>query len=70
MADAVDASDGQIADGTYAYTVEGTRHRSGVWYDDEVTSEHAVAFTVFVSCEPAFDRCHLLRPSGLDNPLR
>lgn len=68
--EAVAASNGQITDGTAAYTVEGTRHRDGVWYDDPVQSEHAVAFTVFVSCEPVFDRCHLLRLSELDNPLR
>ncbi|SJN47315.1 hypothetical protein FM104_15965 [Microbacterium esteraromaticum] len=66
----VAASGGQITEGTVAYTVEGIRHRDGVWYDDPVTSEHAVAFTVFVSCEPVFDRCHLLRLSELDNPLR
>jgi hypothetical protein len=68
--EAVAASGGQITDGTVAYTAEGTRHRDGIWYDDPVTSEHAVAFTVFVSCEPVFDRCHLLRLSELDNPLR
>ncbi|MGO3658815.1 MAG: hypothetical protein ACTJFS_15905, partial [Micrococcaceae bacterium] len=64
--EAVAASGGQIADGTVAYTVEGIRHRDGVWYDDPVESSHAVAFTVFVSCEPVFDRCHLLRLSELD----
>lgn len=69
-AEAVAASGGQITDGTHAYTVEGIRHREGVWYDDPVTSAHPVAFTVFVSCEPVFDRCHLLRLSELNNPLR
>ena len=69
-AEAVAASGGQITGGTHAYTVEGIRHREGVWYDDPVTSAHAVAFTVFVSCEPVFDRCHLLRLSELDSPLR
>lgn len=69
-AEAVAASGGQIVDGTHAYTVEGTRHRAGVWYDEPVTSAHSVAFTVFVSCEPMFERCHLLRLSELDNPLR
>lgn len=68
--EAVAASGGQITEGTVAYTVEGTRHRDGVWYDDPVESSHAVAFTVFVSCQPVFDRCHLLRLSELDNPLR
>ncbi|KUF06100.1 hypothetical protein [Leucobacter sp. G161] len=68
--EAVTASSGQITEGTYAYTVEGTRIREGVWYDDPVNSAHAVAFTVFISCKPVFDRCHLLRLSELDNPLR
>lgn len=68
--EAVAASGGQITEGTYAYTVEGTRVREGVWYDDPVDSAHAVAFTVFVSCKPVFDRCQLLRLSELDNPLR
>lgn len=68
--EAVAASAGQIADGTIAYTIEGARHRDGVWYDDPVESAHPVAFTVFVSCEPIFDRCYLLRLSQLDNPLR
>lgn len=68
--EAVAAANGQIADGTIAYTIEGTRHREGVWYDDPVESRHEVAFTVFVACEPVFDRCHLLRLSQLDNPLR
>lgn len=68
--EAVAASGGQITDGTVAYTVEGARHRDGVWYDDPVQSSHEVAFTVFVSCAPVFDRCHLLRLSELDNPLR
>lgn len=67
--EAVAASGGQIVYGTYAFTVEGTRERVGVWYGDEVTSSHPVAFTVFVSCSPVFDRCHLLRLSELDNPL-
>ena len=61
---------GQIADGLIAYTVEGTRHREGVWFDEQVTSEHPVSFTMFLSCPPATDRCVLLRLSQLDNPLR
>ena len=59
-----------LADGLVAYTVEGTRHRTGVWFDEPVTSEHPVAFTMFLSCPPATDRCVLLRLSQLDNPLR
>ena len=70
-ADAVaQAQPGQIAPGTTAVTIEGTRHRSGVWNGQPVTSEHAVAFTVFVVCAPTYPTCHLLRLSQLDNPLR
>lgn len=63
------AQPGQLADGTVAYTIEGTRHRSGVWNDEPVQSEHPVAFTVFLVCAPTYDTCHLLRLSELDNPL-
>ena len=68
--EAVAAADGQIAEGLIAYTSEGTRHREGVWFDEQVTSEHPVSFTMFLSCPPATDRCVLLRLSQLDNPLR
>ncbi|MBF9334946.1 hypothetical protein G3N30_01440 [Microbacterium lacticum] len=64
------AQPGQLAPGTVAYTIEGTRHREGVWNDEQVTSEHPVAFTVFIVCAPAYETCHLLRLSQLDNPLR
>jgi hypothetical protein len=64
------AQPGQLAKGTTAYTIEGTRHRAGLWNDEPVASEHAVAFTVFIVCGPAYDTCHLLRLSQLDNPLR
>jgi hypothetical protein len=33
-------------------------------------TEYAVAFTVFVACEPTFDECRLLRTCQLDKPLR
>lgn len=64
------ARPGQLTPGTTAITIEGIRHRAGVWNDEPVTSAHEVAFTVFVICEPAYDTCHLLRLSELDNPLR
>src|SRR5690606_30427889 len=64
------AQPGQLAEGTVAVTIEGTRHREGLWNDEPVTSEHAVAFTVFVVCAPTYDTCHLLRLSQLDNPLQ
>ena len=70
-ADAVaQAQPGQLAAGTTAVTIEGTRHRAGVWNGQPVTSEHPVAFTVFVVCAPTYPTCHLLRLSQLDNPLR
>jgi hypothetical protein len=64
------ANPGQIAPGTVAVTVEGIRHRAGVWNGQPVTSEHPVAFTAFVVCAPSYPTCHLLRLSQLDNPLR
>ena len=64
-----EAGPGGFAPGTTAYTVEGVRHRSGVWEDDDVSSAHAVAFTVFMVCEPTYPACHLLRLSRLDEPL-
>lgn len=66
---AAQAQPGQLADGTTAYTIEGARHRNGEWNGAPATSEHAVAFTVFIVCEPTYDTCSLLRLSQLDNPL-
>ena len=64
------AQPGQIAPGTTAFTIEGTRHRDGLWNGEPVSSEHAVSFTVFIVCAPTYPTCHLLRLSQLDNPLR
>ena len=75
------AAPGQIPDGTIAYTITGTRHRTGYWGADPVTTAHEVAFTVFLTCtpgrtsapspaDPITDTCLLLRLSQLDNPLR
>ena len=44
--------------------------RQRVWNGQPVTSQHEVAFTVFVVCAPTYLTCHLLRLSQLDNPLR
>lgn len=63
------AHPGQITEGTVAYTITGTRHRQGTWNDEPVSSEHEVSFTVFIVCAPAYETCHLLRLSELDNPL-
>jgi hypothetical protein len=67
---AVDQAHGHLRPGTTAVTVTGTRHRTGVWNGDTAESSYPVSFTVFVACEPSFDRCHVLRLSQLDNPLK
>lgn len=69
-AEAQAQSSGQLAAGTTAITIEGTRHRTGTWNRTPVDSDHAVSFTVFLVCQPSYDTCHLLRLSELDNPLR
>lgn len=63
------AQPGQLPPGTTAYTIEGIRHRSGVWNEEPTTSAHEVAFTVFLTCLPDGDPCYLLRLSVLDQPL-
>ena len=55
--------------GTTAVTIDGIRHRSGVWEGEPVSSSHDVAFTTFIVCGPSYPRCHLLRLSMLDKPL-
>ncbi len=74
------AAPGQIPNGTTAYTITGTRHRTGYWGTDPITTTHPVAFTVFLTCtaernaatstDPITENCALLRLSQLDNPLR
>lgn len=64
------AQPGQLAPGTTAYTVEGVRHRQGIWNDEATSSAHEVAFTIFLTCPPDGDPCYLLRLSILDQPLR
>ena len=64
------AREGTILPGTVAYTVEGTRHRSGVWVGEVVTTEHPVSFTLFVTCAPTYESCRLERLTALDQPLR
>ncbi|MVT25075.1 hypothetical protein GNZ21_01630 [Nesterenkonia alkaliphila] len=59
-----------LEEGTVAYTVTGTRHREGVWYGEPETSAHQVAFTMFLTCPPDGEDCHLLRLSLLDQPLQ
>lgn len=67
---AVDQAHGHPRPGTTAVTVTGTRHRTGVWNGETAASSHPVSFTVFVACGPSFDRCHVLRLSQLDKPLK
>jgi hypothetical protein len=67
---AVEQAHGQIRPGTTAVTITGTRHRSGVWNGEVAKSSYPVSFTVFVTCQPSFERCHVLRLSQLDNPMR
>lgn len=68
-ADAQAEAGDELLPGTTAFTIHGTRHRSGVWDGDPVTSEHDVSFTVFIVCGPTYSECHLLRLSMLDKPL-
>lgn len=67
---AVQQAHSHLRPGTTAVTVIGTRHRSGLWNGETAESSYPVSFTVFVACPPAFDRCHVLRLSQLDNPFR
>lgn len=46
------ARPGQLPVGATAITIEGTRHREGIWNDEPVMSEHPVAFTIFLACPP------------------
>ena len=64
-----EAGPGGLLPGTEAFTITGVRHRTGVWEGNPVTSEHDVAFTVFIVCAPSYADCHLLRLSRLDDPL-
>ncbi|WP_456298600.1 hypothetical protein [Brevibacterium casei] len=59
------ARPGQLPDGAIAVTIEGTRHRTGVWNDEPVQSAHPVAFTVFLTC-PDADAPTTSRPDGDD----
>lgn len=61
---------GRLRSGTTAVTITGVRRRGGVWYGQPATSTSPVSFTIFEACAPAFSRCHTLRFSKLDDPLR
>lgn len=69
------AAPGQLPRGATAYTITGTRHRTGIWGTEPVEATRAVSFTVFIACAPpapefSTSRCRLLRLSELHNPLR
>lgn len=59
-----------IRPGTTAVTIDAVRHRTGSWYGTPTTTADAVSFTVFVACQQTFTRCHILRLSGLNTPLK
>lgn len=59
----------ELLPGTTAYTIRGTRHRSGAWDGSPIETAHEVSFTVFLVCAPSYPTCHLLRLSLLDQPL-
>ncbi len=63
------AGAGQLPPGAVAYTITGTRHRTGVWDGRETSDARPVAFTIFAACT-AQDGCRLLRLSTVDQPLR
>jgi len=63
------AGAGQLPPGAIAYTITGTRHRTGMWDGQETSDARPVAFTVFAACTSG-DGCRLLRLSAVDQPLR
>ena len=58
-----------VAAGTTAYTVTGLRRRSGIWEGKPAQTVDEVSFTIFMTCQPTYDTCRLLRLSQLNNPL-
>ncbi|WP_338034658.1 hypothetical protein [Leucobacter triazinivorans] len=67
---AAQARPGQLPPGAIAYTVNGIRHRNGVWNSTAESLSVPVAFTLFMACPHDGDPCYLLRLSQLNNPLR
>jgi hypothetical protein len=70
------AAPGQIPPGTIAYTVDGIRHRAGIWGTEPTEAQRPVSFTIFITCtspipeRPLAALCQVLRLSALDVPLR
>jgi hypothetical protein len=67
------AAPGQLPKGAIAYTITGTRHRTGTWDTDPVETAQPVSFTVFLTCAPAAPEfkgwCRVVRLSELNSPL-
>jgi hypothetical protein len=59
-----------VRPGTTAVTIDAVRHRTGSWYGTPTATSDPVSFTVFVACQPTFARCHILRLSGPNTPLK
>jgi hypothetical protein len=58
-----------VGEDTVAITIDGTRHRDGLWNGQPTATASPVAFTLFLSCPPD-GRCSLLRLTLPDAPLR
>lgn len=58
-----------VGEDTVAITIDGTRHRDGVWNGQPTATASPVAFTLFLSCPPD-GSCSLLRLTLPDAPLR
>jgi hypothetical protein len=67
---AVASDPSAVRPGTTAVTIDAVRHRTGGWYGAPATTSDPVSFTIFVACRPTFLRCHILRLSGLNTPLK
>lgn len=65
-----EADSTDLVAGTTAYTITGLRRRSGIWQGEIAQTVDEVSFTIFMTCQPTYDTCRLLRLSQLNNPLR
>ncbi|KKI16421.1 MULTISPECIES: hypothetical protein [unclassified Leucobacter] len=62
------AGAGQLPPGAIAYTITGTRHRTGMWDGRETSDACPISFTIFAACTSG-DGCRLLRLSAVNQPL-
>ena len=69
-AQAVASDPKTVRSGTTAVTIDAVRYRTGSWFGTPATTSDPASFTVFVACQPTFPRCHILRLSGLNTPLK